>query len=56
MLDGGAIPLAILQYPELQLRLLLSVKVLKKQGKTVAEIARILNSHQYPVKKVLPVQ
>ena len=51
MLDGGAIPLAILSTLNWQLRLLLSVKVLKKQGKTVAEIARILNSHQYPVKK-----
>lgn len=51
MLDGGAIPLAILGTLSWQLRLLLSVKVLKKQGKSVTEIARILKSHQYPAKK-----
>jgi DNA polymerase-3 subunit delta len=51
MLAGGAIPLAILSTLNWQLRLLLSVKVLKKEGKTVEEIAKILKSHQYPVKK-----
>lgn len=51
MLDGGAVPLRILSTMTWQIRLLLSVRVLKEKGKNIEEIARVLKSHQYPVKK-----
>lgn len=51
MLDGGAIPLVILGTITWQIRLLLSVKILKEKGNNIGKIARILKSHQYPVKK-----
>jgi len=51
MLNGGAIPLVILGTMIWQIKLLLSVKVLKEQGNNIDNIAKILKSHQYPVKK-----
>lgn len=51
MLNGGAIPLVILGTMIWQIRLLLSVKVLKEKGNNIEKIAKILKSHQYPVKK-----
>lgn len=51
MLDGGAVPLRILSTMARQIRLLLSVRVLKEKGKSIEEIARELETHQYPVKK-----
>jgi DNA polymerase III subunit delta len=51
MLKEGVQPLSILSTIVWQLRLFLSVKVLKDAGKDPANISQILNSHQYPVKK-----
>ncbi|AZO94990.1 DNA polymerase III subunit delta [Iocasia frigidifontis] len=51
MLNDGAVPLKILSTVIWQLRLLLSVKELKKKGKDIRDISRILKVHQYPVKK-----
>ncbi|MEJ6951120.1 DNA polymerase III subunit delta [Natronospora cellulosivora (SeqCode)] len=48
--DGG-IPLRILATMIWQIKLLLQVKVLKKQGNSIQQIARILKRHQYPIKK-----
>lgn len=49
--QGGAVPLMILGTMVWQIRLLLTVKSLKEQGKNPDEIARIIKSHPYPVKK-----
>lgn len=51
MIQQGALPLRILGTIIWQLRLFLSVKVLKREGKDPVAIAKILKSHQYPVKK-----
>ena len=51
MIYGGAAPLVILGTMVWQIRLLLSVKVLKEQGNSIGYIAKKLKSHQYPVKK-----
>ncbi|MFW6389681.1 MAG: DNA polymerase III subunit delta [Halanaerobiales bacterium] len=51
IIEDGVFPLRILATIIWQLRLLLSVKSLKDEGKTVKEIAHSLKVHQYPVKK-----
>ncbi|MFW6023021.1 MAG: DNA polymerase III subunit delta [Halanaerobiaceae bacterium] len=51
MIYGGAIPLVLLGTMVWQIKLLLSVKVLKEEGKNIQNISKILKSHQYPVKK-----
>lgn len=51
MLNNGSVPLKILSTVLWQLRLLLSVKELKKKGKNIRDISQILKIHQYPVKK-----
>src|SRR5690554_6333453 len=51
LLNNGAIPLQILSTIIWQIKLFLSVKVLKGKGENIQEIARKLNIHTYPVKK-----
>ncbi|MFP4662624.1 MAG: DNA polymerase III subunit delta [Halanaerobiales bacterium] len=51
MIHGGAIPLVVLGTMIWQIRLLLSVKVLKEEGNNIRQIAKRLKSHEYPVKK-----
>lgn len=51
MIRGGTMPLMLLGTIAWQIKLLLMVKVLKQKGKNPSEIARIIKSHPYPVKK-----
>ncbi len=51
MLASGVVALTILGTITWQLKLLMSVKDLKEAGHDPATIARMLKSHQYPVKK-----
>lgn len=51
LLLSGAIPLKILGTIVWQIKLFLSVKILKARGKNPLDISRRLKVHQYPVKK-----
>ncbi|MFW5985527.1 MAG: DNA polymerase III subunit delta [Halanaerobiaceae bacterium] len=51
MLNEGEYPLKILAMINRQLRMLISVKELKKKGKAPQKTASILGEHPYPVKK-----
>lgn len=51
MMKEGEAPLRILAMVVRQVRLLLSVKELKNEGKSPDQIAKILGEHPYPVKK-----
>ncbi|HLV10175.1 MAG TPA: DNA polymerase III subunit delta [Halanaerobiales bacterium] len=51
LLNNGASPLPIISTIIWQIKLFLSVKVLKNEGKKIPEIARKLKVHPYPVEK-----
>lgn len=51
LLQNGGIPLKILGTIVWQIKLLLSVKELKKKGRSIHDISSRLKVHQYPIKK-----
>jgi len=52
LLDGGEHPMGILAMVVRQFRLLILVKELRQMGENAASIARILNLHPYPARKL----